>query len=212
MSTRYPRTYHLPNSPGASSDDRRMADTGGLLGEIVVTEKMDGGNYTMTRLVGHGRSPSSTANPWDSPARAMWSVVRHDIPQGWRVCGESLHATRSVAYGDLVAPFLVFGVFDDHGILLPWDETEQWSNLLGLPIVPVLYRGSDLPAALTAWGNCRTVENSEGFVVRRAGAIAEEEFPRSVGKWVRPNHVRTDATWRHRNDHPTNGYRRWDMS
>lgn len=50
MATKYPRTAHLPFSPGATNDDRIMsaADFERLLAmpEFVVTEKMDGGNLT----------------------------------------------------------------------------------------------------------------------------------------------------------------------
>jgi hypothetical protein len=41
---KYGRTYHLPISPGATSDDKVMLGLDGLMaGDLVVTEKMDGG-------------------------------------------------------------------------------------------------------------------------------------------------------------------------
>lgn len=40
---KYPRTYHLPTSPGVTDDDRVLESYAGFEGqEIVVTEKMDG--------------------------------------------------------------------------------------------------------------------------------------------------------------------------
>ncbi|MET3986910.1 hypothetical protein ABIC27_004807 [Streptomyces sp. PvR034] len=49
MRTHYPRTPHLPWSPGATPDDVRAGDLSGLPGlrgrEVVVTEKLDGSNF-----------------------------------------------------------------------------------------------------------------------------------------------------------------------
>lgn len=48
---KYGRTYHLPISPGATSDDKVMLGLDGLMaGDLVVTEKMDGGG---------GRTPAA---------------------------------------------------------------------------------------------------------------------------------------------------------
>ncbi|MFE9924807.1 RNA ligase family protein, partial [Streptomyces sp. NPDC005774] len=48
MRVHYPRTPHLPWSPGAASDDIRAGDLSGLRGrEVVVTEKLDGENTTL---------------------------------------------------------------------------------------------------------------------------------------------------------------------
>lgn len=205
---KYPRTFHLPDSPGATSDDRIMSDLDGLTGELVVTEKMDGGNVTFTRDGMYARSVDSGTHPWDRAAKAVWARVAHEIPPGWRISGESMWARRSVAYSDLAGPYLVFGLWDAQHVLRGWDETVEWAQLLGLPLVPVLCRGSDLTAARAAWTRQRNDEQSEGFVVRRAGPIPEPDFPRQVGKWVRAGHVRTTATWRHRDDFAVNDFRR----
>ncbi len=43
MICKYPRTFHLPGSPGVSSDDKLLRDTPTMQAEqIVITEKMDG--------------------------------------------------------------------------------------------------------------------------------------------------------------------------
>ena len=50
MSAKYPRSFHLPWSPGGTSDDKRIADVSTLLArELVITEKCDGSNLTYTR-------------------------------------------------------------------------------------------------------------------------------------------------------------------
>ena len=47
IKTKYPRTYHVPWSPGATSDDKKLPEQwfyadGWAGSEIVITEKMDG--------------------------------------------------------------------------------------------------------------------------------------------------------------------------
>jgi hypothetical protein len=203
---KYPRTFHLPDSPGATSDDRIQHDLSWLDGELVVTEKLDGGNLTFTRDTMYARSLDSGTQPWDRPAKALWAMTAYRIPDGWRVCGESMWARRSIAYHDLPGVFIVFGVWDETDTLLGWDDMVDWAGRLELPVVPVLYRGGSLTEARAAWAAQRTAETSEGFVVRSAGRIAAADFHHRLLKWVRPQHVRTSAAWRHRDDFETNGF------
>lgn len=207
---KYPRTPHLPWSMSATSDDKIASPEclnflrSGV--ELVVTEKMDGGNLTFYRDFFHARSLDSGTHPWDTMSRSVWSEVRFDIPQGWRVTGESLQARRSVAYDALPGPFMVFGVWNDKNELLSWDDMVEWADLLGLPVVPLLYRGSDFDAAVQAWAALRTDDISEGFVVRNAGSFSYDNFENNVAKYVRSNHVRTDSGWRHRDDFEVNSF------
>lgn len=203
---RYPRTLHLPDSPGASADDGIQRDLSWLDGELVVTEKLDGGNLTFTRDAMYARSPDSGTHPWDTPAKALWAMTAHLIPDDWRVCGESMWARRSIAYTDLPGVFIVFGIWDETNTLLGWDDTVDWAVRLELPVVPVLYRGGSLSEARAAWSRSHTPETSEGFVVRTAGRIAADQFSLKVLTWVRAEHVRTEAAWRHRDDFAVNGF------
>ncbi|RZU49953.1 RNA ligase [Krasilnikovia cinnamomea] len=203
---KYPRTFHLPDSPGATTDDRIQDDLSWLDGELVVTEKLDGGNLTFTRDAMYARSLDSGTHPWDRPAKALWAMTSHRIPDHWRVCGESMWARRSIAYTDLPGVFIVFGIWDETDTLLGWDDTVDWARRLELPVVPVLYRGGSLREARAAWAGLRDPETSEGFVVRSAGRIPAAEFDLRVLKWVRANHVRTEASWRHRDDFAVNGF------
>ncbi|HEV7962430.1 MAG TPA: RNA ligase family protein [Actinoplanes sp.] len=203
---KYPRTFHLPDSPGASSDDRIQSDLSWLDGELVVTEKLDGGNLTFTRDAMYARSVDSGTQPWDRPAKALWAMTAYRIPDGWRVCGESMWARRSIAYTDLPGVFIVFGIWDETDTLLGWDDTVEWARRLELPTVPVLYRGASLSEARAAWPARRDPETSEGFVVRAAGRIPTADFPTRLVKWVRSDHVRTTAAWRHRDDFEVNGF------
>jgi hypothetical protein len=57
MRIKYPRTLHLPWSPGVSSDDRVLHDLSCFTNkEVVVTTKMDGENTTLYADVFHARS------------------------------------------------------------------------------------------------------------------------------------------------------------
>lgn len=50
MSDKYPRTFHLPWSPGASDDDKILKDVKYLLDTpLVITAKIDGGNCMLNR-------------------------------------------------------------------------------------------------------------------------------------------------------------------
>ena len=61
---KYPRTWHLPWSPGATKDDRVLPDTAHFNSqEVVVTVKMDGENTTLYPDYLHARSLDSRNHP-----------------------------------------------------------------------------------------------------------------------------------------------------
>ena len=43
-------------------------------------------------------------------------------------------------------------------------------------------------------------------MVRAAGRIPAADFPTRLVKWVRYDHIRTTAAWRHRDDFEVNGF------
>lgn len=93
--------------------------------------------------------------------------------------------------------FLVFSMWE--GLkCLSWDDTTEWAALLGLQTVPVLYRGVWDEKLLRRLADSLDPERQEGFVVRPAGEFFLKDFSRSVLKWVRKNHVRTQAHWTRR--------------
>lgn len=192
---KYPRTIHLPWSQGRSREDIGLADTGIFEGrEVVVTEKMDGENTTLTRERVYARSIDGLAHPSQAWVRALHGTVGWEIPDGWRFCGENLYAEHSIHYQDLPSFFLLFNVWTDRNICLCWDETKTWAELLGLDLVPVLYRGIwDETMIRDLWNG-----ENEGYVVRLADELHYKDFRQSVAKFVRPNHVTTDRHWRHK--------------
>jgi hypothetical protein len=207
MSAKYPRSFHLPWSPGGTSDDRRLTDVSALIGvEIVITEKCDGGNLTYTR---DGVFARSHAGP---PTHASFDVAKatqgrigHLISEGTSVFCEYCYAVHSIKYGGLPAHSLVFGVRDDTtGAWWEWSLVEEQACALGLPTVPVLYRGAvgserelerlttSLACEPSAFGGER-----EGVVVRAAAEFPDSHFGSRLGKWVRAHHVQTSEHWMH---------------
>ncbi|MFD8686763.1 RNA ligase family protein [Streptomyces sp. NPDC059651] len=198
MRTHYPRTAHLPWSPGATSDDVRITDLAGLTGcEVVVTEKLDGENTTLYADGLHARSLDSAHHPSRNRAKALQSRVGPRIPAGWRICGENVFARHSIPYEDLASHFYGFSVWDGDRCL-DWDRTVDFLRDLGIPTPPVLWRGVfDARAEKALRALKPDTERQEGYVVRPVEGFPAAAFGRRVAKWVRPGHVTTDTHWMH---------------
>lgn len=193
MRVHYPRTPHLPWSPGAAADDIRTADLSGLTGrEVVVTEKLDGENTTVYRDGLHARSLDSAHHPARAWVKALQGRVGAGIPDCWRVCGENLYARHSIAYQNLESWFYGFSVWDGDRCL-DWDRTVRFLRGLGIPVPPVLWRGVYDEKRLRALNPDLT--RQEGYVVRTVDGFDFDEFGSRVAKWVRPGHVQTDTHW-----------------
>ncbi|MER6122056.1 RNA ligase family protein [Streptomyces sp. NPDC001795] len=195
MRTHYPRTPHLPWSPGATPDDVRAGDLAGLRGrEVVVTEKLDGENTTLYPDGLHARSLDSAHHPSRAWVKALQGRIGPGIPAGWRVCGENVYARHSIAYEDLESWFYGFSVWDGERCL-GWDDTVRFLRRLGVPVPRVLWRGTFDERALRALRV--DTARQEGYVVRAVGEFERAEFGSRVAKWVRPGHVRTSTHWMH---------------
>ena len=80
---KYPRTYHLPYSPGATKDDKKLqAGWFEYFKDkyVVFTEKLDGENTAMTAQDVYARSHGT-------PTRSPWSRNLWDLNDGlyWKV-------------------------------------------------------------------------------------------------------------------------------
>jgi hypothetical protein len=195
---KYPRTFHFPWSPGLKNDDRMLETTEGWEGtEVVITEKMDGEGTTMYKNDIHARSLEFEPQPWRTHIKAIHGATAYEIPEGFRVCGENLTAVHSIKYAGasaLPSYFQVFNIWKGM-TCLSWAETMEWSALLNLWTVPLIYWGpysDDLCKDLCKMLN---PETQEGLVVRPARAFHMKEFPYVVGKYVRAKHVQTDEHW-----------------
>jgi len=193
---KYPRTPHLPWSPGIGADDRVWTDVSALADtEIVVTEKLDGENTTLYPDGLHARAIDGRHHPSQDWVRALQGRIGYRIPAGWRLCGENLYAVHSLRYTALAGYFYLFAVWDDSNQCLSWDETLAWAHELDLPTPAELYRGRFDRQRLADLAI--DTQRMEGYVLRRAGRFAFAAFADSVAKWVRPGHVVTDSGWRH---------------
>lgn len=214
--SKYPRTFHLPYSPGATRDDRIQHDVSSLIGvPIVITEKLDGSNVCLRQDGVFARSHSGAPN---HPSFDALKAIHASIPFPlfyYDVFGEWCYAVHSIEYSSLPSYFMSFGIRhqslkDSSGkeyeaYWLPWDETVTTVESYGLITTPVLYEGQvssekeletlvkSLASQPSACGGDR-----EGVVVRIANAFAESDFSKSVLKFVRKDHVQTDTHWKHK--------------
>lgn len=193
---KYPRTPHLPWSPGITDDDRVMYDLRQFEGEeVVVTIKMDGENTSLYRDYIHARSLDYGSHPSRSWVRRFHAEHQYDIPDGWRVIGENLYAKHSIHYKHLESYFYGFSVWNDHNYCLPWEETLEWFALLGIVPVPVLYKGIYDYERIRAHEKTFNFECDEGYVIRMSRGFPYGEFRHVLGKFVRPQHVKSEDHW-----------------
>jgi hypothetical protein len=129
--------------------------------------------------------------------KSLHAQIAHDIPEGWRICGENVYAKHSIEYNELDSYFYVFSIWNEKNECLSWDEMTEWCSLLGLNVVPVLFRGKFNRDALKALSQNIDTSKQEGFVVRPTRSFSYSEFKKVVCKWVRKNHVTTSNHWRH---------------
>lgn len=195
---KYPRTYHLPWSPGLINDDRQMDSTKVFDGkEVVVTVKMDGENTTMYDDYLHARSVTSEMEPSKHWVKNFHGQKAWEFPAGWRFCGENLYAKHSISYDKLSTFFMLFSAWNEKNVCLSWDDTVGWADLLGFQTVPLLYRGIyDAEKIKTLFTPTYAGHEMEGYVVRLSDAFHYKDFRFSCGKYVRKNHVATNEHWK----------------
>lgn len=219
MSDKYPRTFHLPWSPGATSDDKRLDSAKHFVGiPLVITEKLDGGNLCITKREVYARSHSTPVQgKMYSFAKTAQSIIGPHLDDGVSVFFEYCAWVHSIAYTDLPSYLLMIGARDDgetageESWWYNWDMPDSL-NVVGLaaelqmktgfniPTVPDLWQGTvksveDLEAITTQFATQKSVygPDREGIVVRTAQGFAS--FDRSVAKWVRKDHVTSDEHW-----------------
>lgn len=194
---KYGRTFHLPWSPGLHDDDKALRDCSGFEGRrVVVTRKMDGENTTMYRDHIHARSIDSRGGEDRAWVKQFWSTIAHEIPDGWRICGENLWAEHSIHYDDLRSYFLGFSIWDDRNFCHSWDETLEWFDMLGITPVHVLYDGVFDEKILHDIEKRMDFEKDEGYVIRTAEGFKYGDFKKCIAKYVRKGHVQTTKHWR----------------
>lgn len=201
---KYPRTYHLPWSPGMHDDDRMMSNVDVFNDRIVVVmEKMDGENTSLYNDYSHARSVTSGRHPSRNWLRAFHSQFMGDIPPGWRVNVENVYAKHSIKYEHLDTYAYGFAIWNDQNKILTWRETLEWFELFGITPCPVIYWGpynrEKIERAYAEYKNKREQSGGEieGYVIRVDESFHYSQFKQYVGKYVRANHVHTTQHWMH---------------
>lgn len=194
---KYPRTNHLPWSPGVTDDDRIMKDLSLFEGKrVIVSKKMDGENTNMYTDHIHARSLDSRGGVDRAWIKQFWANIAHDIPVDWRICGENLWAEHSIHYKALPSYFLGFSVWNELNKCLSWDDTLQYFELLGITPVQVIYDDVWDEKKIRALEKNLNWETDEGYVLRLADSFEYKEFKTSIAKFVRKGHVQTSKHWR----------------
>lgn len=204
---KFPRTYHLPWSPGRGSDDKVHTPddikSNFLRRNLIITEKLDGENQCWSRNSWHLRSESSTAGGiLRSKSKAKWAEVQWFIPESefWFV--EDISNLHSIEYQDHLCEFFLIAVWDKK--LKLWADhkyVELCAKKVDLSPAPVLVKG-------TSWDSIESLEeavnwqaqqpsvlggNREGVVVGIEDCL--NDWTASTAKWVRANHVQTNQHW-----------------
>lgn len=193
---KYNRTYHFPWSLGTTSDDRFVDDMEPFNGmQGIITEKMDGENTNMYPDRIHARSIDSLDHDSRHWVKGLWGQIKHEIPDGWRICGENLYAKHSIFYEDLPTYFMVFSIWDEFNKCLSWSETEDMCGMLNLQTVPVIAKMEFNENYLRTLANKMDMNSSEGYVFRNTEGFRYEDFTKNVAKYVRAKHVQTDKHW-----------------
>lgn len=212
---KYPRTYHLPFSKGATSDDRILKSGwfDNYKGkEVVLTEKLDGENSCLSHFGVYARSHAApTKNPWNKNLweyGGLYDRVKSFIGPDEMVFGENLYGEHSIVYNKLTHYFHIFAVTGlsnemfHFPVFYSWDDVKLVADMMNVPTVPLLWRGvfnneeeverkiNELMLQPSAYG----VEK-EGVVMRVANEFYTEDFSKFVCKYVRANHVQTDEHW-----------------
>lgn len=195
---KYQTTPHMPCSPGISRNDKKLKSLAHFRGEdVVISLKRDGENANLYTDGFHAKSIDSRHHPSRDWLANWHAGFAHDIPQGWRICGENMYARHSLSYTDLASYFEGFSVWDETNTALDWDSTLEMFELLSIVPAPVKWRGIFDERVVHQLVAELDLEKDEGLVMRKAGRIRYEDFGRSYAKWVRKNHVQTDDHWMH---------------
>jgi hypothetical protein len=196
---KYQRTYHLPTSPNLQNDDRQHKNVDFFTDkEVVCSIKLDGEATSMYPNYIHARSVDSKYHESRTWVNALHGRIKYEIPKGFRVCGENVYAKHSIHYNHLQSYFYVYSIWNEINEALSWDDTVEYSSLLGLVTVPVFYRGvfnlEKIHRRFLEYVDS-SVDSVEGYVIRIQDKIPYHKFKVSVAKYVRKNHVSTSKFW-----------------
>jgi len=154
---KYPHTPHWPHSEGVHRDDTYHSDPTIFLGkEVVVTEKMDGGNTCLFRGDVYARSVAApTTDSWFAMVKKHHAWKTKDpYFQDIAIYGEDLYGIHTLKYYPLAEDqtFYVFALrstYDPDTDILAlyknyfysWDVVIICAEKLPAPTIPIVHRG-----------------------------------------------------------------------
>lgn len=207
-SPKYNRTFHMPWGKGATHDDKIAMSMEKLIGNhIILTEKVDGSNTSLEAggCFARTHSGAPTHASFDL-LKALHATVKFHIPEQVQLFGEWCYAKHSIEYTKLPGYFLLFGARELNGGNPYWDnwsDVEDWAEIIGVPTVPVLFRGQvssekELKELVESFMNQRSACGGirEGVVARVSCQFTDDAFPECIMKCVRANHVQTSEHWK----------------
>jgi hypothetical protein len=203
MSQKYPRTFHLPYSPGATNDDKIAKDLSSLIGvEIVISEKLDGSNSCMepTGVFARSHGQTPTHKSFDLLKQRFYAL-QYSLHPNEQIFLENCYAVHSITYEELSDFCFVLGVRKGND-WLSVTQTQTRAGELGLTPVPVLFKGivkneKELEKIVLTLATTESIFGGarEGIVVRTEAGFADQDFSKCVMKWVRKDHVQTSEHW-----------------
>lgn len=201
---KYPRTPHWPWSQQVHQDDSYHQDPGFFVGrDVVITEKLDGGNTALCAGEVYARSTGQPATQgWFAHVKKYhaWKTMGHE--PDLVIYGEDLAARHSIDYNlPMDQTYKVFQIREGDDFL-SWQDAQTIARQLSLQVVPTLFQGQFKSIKdITAWFEAEIQKPSEfgpqreGFVMFTPGGFPASEFSQNVCKYVRKNHVQTDEHW-----------------
>lgn len=216
--TRYPSTPYIYTSPSKNDpdnneifDQHKLHHLMSQKTQIIITEKLDGGNcclyegrvYARTHSQPTGHSSFNTIKDLYYH-RVLPMIEDHPELENLAFYGENLTAIHSIEYTKLNDWFYLFGVFcPKRQLWYSWKDVEYVANILDLPTPPILFSGEltsveklhDLLKKEILTPSALSINNKEGFVIRSGDSFFTEDFGSMVCKYVRENHIQTQSDW-----------------
>jgi ATP-dependent RNA circularization protein (DNA/RNA ligase family) len=207
---KYPRTYHLSFSQEIFNDDKMLdkkVEESFINTEIVITEKLDGGNCCLFNGKIYARSHTEETNhPSFSMVKSLYNSILYTKDfefDRYMLFGENMQAIHSIKYTKIKSPFYLFNILDtktDKWISLK--ELKEISNYLNIPMVPIIFEGTMQSLGVLKLTLERNINRpsyiggeKEGFVIRKTESFNKDKFNKNVCKFVRRGHVQSDEHW-----------------
>jgi ATP-dependent RNA circularization protein (DNA/RNA ligase family) len=207
---KYPRTFHLTFSH-CSNDDKILDDNSYFLNrEIIISSKLDGSSVALSNGDVFARSHAQVpTHPSFNLLKQIHSELRHSIHPNLIIYAEWLYARHTNKYTQLPSYLQVFNILDKNShTFLSWIDVELVCDILNINTVPVLFSGivkteKELEKLVLSLAKEKEfdIDEREGVVVRDARFFQQDEFPKSVAKYVKKSFTESigDEHWKHKN-------------